>query len=284
MERLLVAVDGSANGAFAADLAGIFSGGQRLATTVLEISGSGKETAGQGSPGVNRVKKTIAASTERASAADDRREVASLTVDELVQGKLADNPDAIENEAAKGYSVVLVGLERPIATATHRFAFPLERLIEAFEGPIAIALNGSAWTDLQAPLDILVPTGGAAHAHLATELALAFAKATQGNLTALHVFDPREDTELLRGRLRRGLGVSVLQDVQRLGKRGGVPVEALTATNARPELAIRRVVASRKFDLIVLGVSLRLGERKFLGPGSAALVQAIKTPLLLIAQ
>jgi Kef-type K+ transport system membrane component KefB/nucleotide-binding universal stress UspA family protein len=284
MERVLVAVDESANGAFAADLAGIFSGGQRLTTTVLELSGSGKETAGQGSPGVIRVKKTIAASTERMTAADNRPASASLAIDELVQGKLAGDPDAIENEAAKGYSVVFVGLERPIATTIHRFALPLERLIEAFEGPVAIALNGSAWTASKASLDILVPTGGAAHAHLATELALAFAKATRGHLTALHVFDPREDTELLRGRLRRGLGVSVLQDVQRLGKRGGVPVEALTATNARPELAIRRVAASRKFDLIVLGVSLRLGERKFLGPRSAALVQAIKTPLLLIAQ
>ena len=76
----------------------------------------------------------------------------------------------------------------------------------------------------------------------------------------------------------------MLQDVQHLGKRGGVPVQALTATNARPELAIRRVAASGKFDLIVVGVSLRLGERKFLGPRSAALVQAIRTPLLLIAQ
>ena len=109
-------------------------------------------------------------------------------------------------------------------------------------------------------------------------------KAAGGRLTALHVFDPREDTEMLRGRLRRGLGVAVLRDVRRLAGRSDVPVELKTATHTRPELAIRRFAASRDFDLVVLGAALRVGERKFLGPRSASLLAAIKAPLLLIAQ
>jgi nucleotide-binding universal stress UspA family protein len=98
----------------------------------------------------------------------------------------------------------------------------------------------------------------------------------------LHVFDPQEDTDILRGRLRRGLGASVLRDVRRLGRGSDVPVDIQTTTHPRPEIAIASVAASGKFDILVLGASLRVGERKFLGPRSAALVQRIRARLLLI--
>jgi nucleotide-binding universal stress UspA family protein len=76
----------------------------------------------------------------------------------------------------------------------------------------------------------------------------------------------------------------VLRDVRQLAVRSEVAVKLQTATHTRPELGIRRIAASRRFDLVVLGASLRVGERKFLGPRTAALVQAIKAPLLLIVQ
>ena len=88
--------------------------------------------------------------------------------------------------------------------------------------PLAIVLNGARSTAKpDVPLNILVPTGGTPDARLATEIALALAKASDGTLTALHVFDPQDDTELLRGRARRQ-GLSVLVDARRLGKRSGV--------------------------------------------------------------
>ena len=102
-------------------------------------------------------------------------------------------------------------------------------------GPFAIVLNGArAAAEPGTPLNILVPTGGTPEARLATEIALALAGASDGALTALHVFDPQDDTELLRGRARRQ-GLSVLVDARRLGKRSGVAVKGITATNPRPE-------------------------------------------------
>ena len=114
-------------------------------------------------------------------------------------------------------------------------------------------------------------------------LALALAAASRGALTALHVFDPREDTLLLRGRARR-LGISVLVEAHRLGKRSGVAVKGLTATSPRPETEIRRVARRGRYDLVVLGTALRHGETKFLGPRTAALLRAVRTPMLLIAR
>jgi nucleotide-binding universal stress UspA family protein len=43
-------------------------------------------------------------------------------------------------------------------------------------------------------------------------------------------------------------------------------------------------VATGKFDLVVVGAALRVGESKFLGPRSAALARRIKAPVLLIAR
>ncbi len=284
MERVLVAVDNSANGSLAAHLAGLFSAGRRTLTTVLDVTVKPGVKVGQESPVARQIKDVVASALEISARAAADGEAATVDIDDLIQAKMADSADALAREAGKGYSIAFVGLGRPITAPTHRFAAEVEELLAAFDRPIGIALNGHAWSPSWQGGRILVPTGGTAPARLATEVAFVLAKTSGGRVTALHVFDPQEDIDMLRGRLRRGLGVSVLRDVRRLGKRSGVPVEVLTAAHTRPELAIQRVAASAKFDLVVLGAALRIGEKKFLGPRSAALVQAIKAPLLLVAQ
>jgi Kef-type K+ transport system membrane component KefB/nucleotide-binding universal stress UspA family protein len=285
MERVLVAADASANGALAGQLAGLFAGSQGLLTTVVELSpAQPRRTA------LERVRQAAASCSGHHKG--DKEETAVPGVDELIQSKPAEGADALAQEAAKGYSMAFVGVDRPVHATADRFTAPLDRLIGSFDRPVAIAINGhlggSGASGLggaeQSGLHVLVPTGGAAHARLATEVALAIARSGGGRVTALHVFDAHEDTDMLRGRPRRGLGAAVLRDVRRLGVRSKVAVELRTATHARPELAIRRVAASGAFDLIVLGAALRVGEGKFLGPRSAALIQMIDAPLLLIAQ
>ena len=201
-----------------------------------------------------------------------------------MHSKSADSDDAVEKEAAKGYSTAFVGIAHPISATANRFEGPLQGLVETFDGPVAIVLHGArATAELGAPLNILVPTGGTPDARLATEFALSLARASDGTLTALHVFDPQDDTELLRGRARRQ-GLSFLVDVRRLGKRSGVPVKGITVTHSKPEAAILRLARAGRYDLIVIGTSLRQGDAKFLGPRSGALLRALRCPTLLIAQ
>jgi Kef-type K+ transport system membrane component KefB len=273
MERVLVYADDSANGRLAARLAGQFSAEHQFMTTVLEQS------------------KATARSSEERPAREHVSEAAQATlknaeggpIESLVQARAAEL-DTLERELAKGYDIVFVGLERPIDQRTHRFEEHLQRLVSNFEGPIAIAVNGAgAAGPADVPLDILVPTSGRPDSRLATEISLSLAKASKGTVASLHVFDPQDDTALLRGRSRR-FGMSVLVDVHRRGKQSGVPVKGLTATNPKPEAEIRRAVRGGNYDLIVLGTSLRQGETKFLGPRSAALIRAIRTPALLIAR
>ena len=206
-----------------------------------------------------------------------------MPLEELIHARSAVAEDAIEKEIAKGYNIAFVGVDKPISETAPQFEARLQRLVEMFDGPIAIVLNGPR-TPLApgVPLKILVPTEGTQEARLATEVALALAKASDGTLTALHVFDPRDDTEFLRGRARR-LGLSVLVDAHRLGKRSGVSVKGITATNPSPEAAIQRAARAGRYDLIVIGTSLRHGGKKFLGPRSSALLRALPIPVLLVA-
>lgn len=271
MERALVYLDASANGGLTAILAGLFAAREGVLTTVLETS----RQEGDKTPGRTRLMEAAQAAL---------RDVAAPAIEQLVQTRTVQAEDAVEKEAAKGYSIAFVGIGQPICATEPRFEEPLQALVAAFDGPVAILLNGGRYeASPAAPLNILVPTGGSAEARLATEIALTLAAASRGSLAALHVFDPREDTLLLRGRARR-LGISVLVEAHRLGKRSGVAVKGLTATSPRPETEIRRVARRGRYDLVVLGTSLRHGETKFLGPHTLALVQSLRTPVLLIAR
>ncbi len=279
MERALVYADDSPNGRLAARMAGLFSARQQVLTTVLE--GASSDTRWR----VESAGRSHLAEAAKVQAADASATAPALkSAEELVQAKDAPGSDVLEKEIVKGYDIAFVGIDRPVATTEHRFEERLQGLVTTFDGPVAIMVNGStASGPPDQPLDILVPTTGRQDARLATEIALALAHASQGTLTALHVFDPEEDTELLRGRGRRA-GISLLVDIHRLGKRSGVSVKGLTATNVKPETEIRRAVRGGRFNLVVLGTSLRQGETKFLGPRSAALLRVIHTPVLLIAR
>ena len=193
-----------------------------------------------------------------------------------------------------------MGLDRPVLGDSRHFDPRLQALVTSFKGPVAIAIHGAihgaghdAGHDMgqttgtagpaDPPLDILLPTSGTAEARLATEVALAFAGASKGQVAALHVFQPRDDVTLLQSRDRRP-GMSLLVDARRLGKHGGVPVRGLTATNDHPDREISRVLKSGVFNLVVLGTSLRQGETKFLGSRMASLLGRIHTPALVIAR
>jgi nucleotide-binding universal stress UspA family protein len=279
MERALVYVDESPNGRLAARLAGLFSARQQMLTTVLQ----------------QKIVRTRGA--EETASGDHLAEAAQVTLDQaaptpttpmnvgqLVQAKGATADTDIEKELAKGYDIVFVGIDRPMSDTADQFEERLQRLVNGFDGPVAIAINGAgAAGPADVPLEILLPAAGTQDARLATEIAISLAHASKGEVTALHVFDPQADTALLRGRSRR-LGLTVLVDVHRAGKRSGVPVKGLTATNLKPEAEIRRALRGSRFDLVVLGTSLRKGETKFLGPRTAALLRIMRTPALLIAR
>jgi Kef-type K+ transport system membrane component KefB/nucleotide-binding universal stress UspA family protein len=281
MERALVVVDDSANGRFVAGIAGMFAAHEQVLVTIMQ-----RPSESKGQDGLQHLSRVATLTLQRAALVrSDEDEIGShIPVAELVQGKTFDTDNAAETEITKGYSIVFVGIKQPIAAAASHFVKPLQRLVDVFAGPLAIALNGSrSATETAQPLRILVPTGGTPEAHLAMEVGLSLAKASGGTITALHVFDPNDDTQLLRGRVSRR-GLSLLEDARRLGKRAEVAVDTVTVANSKPEVEIRRAARRAHYDLIVIGTSLRQGEMKFLSPRSTSLARSLRTPVLLVAR
>ena len=283
LERALVYVDDSGNGRLAAALAGMFAARQGVLTTVLEppaANGNGS------SRGRDRLVATFNAVLKNRPepAAEPALALPVPSAAQLIQARPAETDDAVEKEATKGYGIAFVGIAQPTASSAPRFEEPLHGLASAFDGPIGIVINGGRFQlSLDAPIDILVPTGGSPEARLAIEIALALAAASRGTLSVLHVFDPREETLMLRGRARRQ-GMSMLVDARRLGRRSGVPVKGLTATHARPENEIGRIARAGRYDLVVLGTALRRGEARFPGPRTLSMIQSLGVPILLIAR
>ena len=273
MERALVYIDNSANGRLAAALAGLFTVRQGMLTTVLE-------PPDEESKGRDRLVAAFNAVAKR----QPQPSTSAPSADQLVQARAAANGEAVEKEVAKGYDIAFVGIAQPTSASGARFEEPLASLAAAYDGPIAMVINGGRFQlSFDAPIDILVPTAGTPESRLATEIALAIAGASGGTLTALHVFDPREDSLMLRGRTRR-LGMSMLVDARRLGRRSSVPVKGMTGTHSRPEREIRRIAQSGRYDLVVLGTALRRGDTRFLGPGTLTMMQSLGAPILVIAR
>jgi Kef-type K+ transport system membrane component KefB/nucleotide-binding universal stress UspA family protein len=288
MERALVYVDDSPNGRLAARLAGLFAARQQVLATVIDADGPKDKANGQKDKANGKKEKDK--KPEHAPSSEHLTEAARAGAEQpkaaegLVTTRPAPGESALQREIARGYDIAFVGLEHPFHPSSQEFEQRLQELVDSFDGPVAIAVNGAgAAGPADVPLDILLPTSGTADARLATEIALALAHATKGTVGALHVFEPQGDTAVLRGRGRRP-GISLLVDAHRLGKRSGVPVKGLTATNARPEREIRRTLRGGRYDLVVLGTSLRQGETKFLGPRTSALLRGTRTPALVIAR
>lgn len=284
MERALVHVDDSRNGQFTSSLAGLFAARHNVLTTLLEAHRGGDDGT---APLASRERWLAAASSAARNSqippGQPALAAAVPSLEPLLQARSAQR-DAVIKEIAKGYDIAFVGLDQPLSAIASRFEEPLHGLIASFDGPVAILMNAADRVlSPEEPLRILIPTGGSSDSRLAAEVALTLAGASRGTLTALHVFDPREETLASGGRVRRA-GMAVLVDIHRLGKRSGVLVKGLTATNLRPDIEIRRAAHRAHYDLVVLGASFRHGEAKFLGTRTLALVQSLSVPVLVIVR
>src|SRR4029079_11211432 len=100
-----------------------------LLTTVLEAGGKrGPEQAGSG----NHLAEAARATAEQ-----------HQTAHAAVTTRPGLHAAAVQHELAHGYDMVFVGLDRPIDPVSRRFEQRLQDLVNAFDRPAAIAINGA---------------------------------------------------------------------------------------------------------------------------------------------
>jgi len=286
LERLLLAVDGSANGTFASRLAGAIAGSGDKPTTIIEF-GPGKwprRATHKDAEQSNQVRNAAALTVTLATHADEEK---PGSVQVTARAKKADSAEAVADEAQKGYDLLIVGIDK---TRGPRGGFGPEitRLAEGFEGPLAVAIAGGRLASGSEPIGrILIPVNGTDVSRRAAEIGLTLARSSGSRVSALYVASGRSDAAG-RGRVRRGGATrrneeAVLKDIAELADRYDARVRTALRVDVAAEDAILKEAKRGGYDLIVLGVTRRPGETLFFGNMAAALLERCDTAILFVA-
>jgi Kef-type K+ transport system membrane component KefB/nucleotide-binding universal stress UspA family protein len=295
LERLLVAVDDSANGLFAARVAGMVAGTKAMPTTVMQVT-PGKPSNGKKSDdktakagGDKQAKEEAkqagkqAAETSTELLREAAKPIASAKakkgqkpedakqLDVMVLPNKTTETEVIAEEAEKGYGMLVVGLKNTTIRG-HKFSTDVTQLAAGFDGPLTIveARDGHIKDPPEASLSILVPVNGTGPSRRAAEVAIAMARAAGAPITALYVAPPKQNGAKARP---RQMSDAVLKDIVALGESYNAEVTTAVRTEKRADEAILKEAAKRRHNLIVMGVERRPGEDLFLGETATAILE-----------
>jgi Kef-type K+ transport system membrane component KefB/nucleotide-binding universal stress UspA family protein len=292
LERLLVAVDDSANGKFASRLAGLLASERGLPVTVLHV---GRDAAAAGKAraparGGERAETVLKSAAETGAAVEGNApEAASADPVDITTRVREEAPDqAVATEAKKGYDMLVVGVGAPETGEAGALDREIARLVDGFDGPyaIVIARGVHAVDPIGSDLDILAPVTGTAVSRRAAEVALALAHADpRASATALHVASASAR--------RRGFTApfadigydegAILRDIAELADRYGVKLGTAARRHSVPENAILRQLTRGKHNLVVMGVNRRPGDTLFFGNVAAAVLERSDRSVLLVS-
>jgi Kef-type K+ transport system membrane component KefB/nucleotide-binding universal stress UspA family protein len=283
LERLLLAVDDSPNGQFTSYIAGRVAGRRGMPITVLPLANGSKRREDQKEqPDAGSViERTIkeAAESNNAKPKDDQ----PAPVDVIVRdtSEATSHGEAVATEAKKGYDLLFIGMDQ-MQMANGAFNSEIDSIAAAFEGPIAIVIAQGNQLDERASsgLNILVAITGTDVSRRAAEMAFSLGKG--GAVTALYVGQTK------RGKFRskrsdQRHAREILNDIAEMASRYGLKIETRMLSGAAPADAILAEAKSGGHDLIVMGVSRRLGDKLFFGDTAAAILATLPCSTLLLS-
>jgi Kef-type K+ transport system membrane component KefB/nucleotide-binding universal stress UspA family protein len=283
LERLLLAIDDSPNGQFAARIGGIIAGAHSMPTTIMHIHGKRQSDATAIEQAKERAREIgetvqVAAGRSDQSKRDEDKDETKIDVTTIVES--APKTEAVAAEAEKGYDLMVVGLDRMVVNR-NEFHDDVTGLAAGFEGPLAVvdARDGQLQDPLHSRLSLLVPVNGTDHSRRAAEVAIAIARAARAPLTALYVA-PGGKTKTRR---TRQYEEAILKDVVALADTYGLQIRTAVRSDIAADEAIVKEMGRRRNNLVVIGVGRRPGEKLFFGDTAAALLAKSAKSLLFVA-
>lgn len=280
LERLLLAVDESQNAKFATRIAGLVAGGSAMPTTVMHIKTDRKNSKAANEAARKAAEehgKTVQEFAEKVERVQDPEEKKDVPLDVTTIVEKAPKPETVAEEAEKGYSLMIVGLEKTVARR-NQFHDDVTKLAAGFEGPLAVvdARDKLLENPLRTELNILVPVNGTEYSRRAAEVAIAIARASHAPLTALYVAPG--------GRKRsRRYEEAILKDISKLAESYDLDLRTAVRANVAAEEAILRELSRRQYNLVVVGAGRRPGDKLFFGDTAAALLEKSERSLLFVA-
>jgi Kef-type K+ transport system membrane component KefB/nucleotide-binding universal stress UspA family protein len=280
LERLLLAVDESANARFAAHIAGLLAGGRGLPITVLHIGARARRQ--QDKRGDDASHETVVKNAAKAIAEIDEDSTGDVDVTTRARDRKAGA--AILDEARKGFDLLVVGMDKVFAR--DGFERKIEEVTAGFEGPLALVVGkGAHLKPVPAgAFRILVPVSGSAVSRRGAEVAIALARTGPAPLQVIYVSTTRD-----KGVRRNGASMSmlkeeaILKDTGALAARYDVDVTTALRANTAPEEAILQEIRNGGADLVVMGVDRIAGESLNFGSIAAAVLRKSKVSVLLVS-
>jgi Kef-type K+ transport system membrane component KefB/nucleotide-binding universal stress UspA family protein len=287
MERVLVAVDDSGNGQFAARVAGLLAGLRGMPVTILRAAGNPERTS-RPAPPHNPAESSTAVSpavqiVRDAAAVPQANEPATIP-DVIERRHELPLDEAVTAEAQKGYDLLVIGIH-PAVGPGGGFHDNVSRLARGFQGTLAVvSARGRHERDPTGTgLKILVPVVGSEVSRRAAEVALALGKAANATVTVLSVIAPEARTARRRLTTRLQDASETAREVRALADAMEQSVRIARRTNISPEDAILREARLGGRDVILLGVSRRPGEKLSFGELAAALLESSDRSLIFLS-
>ena len=265
LERLLLAVDESANGQFTSYIAGLLAGRRGMPITVLPLPSENKraQELAQQTQAETLIEETIKGAAEANRIQPENGQPAAVEVIIRKTSEASSNEEAVTAEAKKGYDLLFIGRDKML-TANGAFSPGVGAIAKAFEGPLAIVVTQGQPLDesVSTGLNILVPLTGTNISRRAAEVAFSLGK--DSVITALYVGQPKRDKAVSK-RLDRRHAREILKDIAEMASRSGLKLETRIVSGSNPAKAILVEAKKGAHDLIVMGVSPRPGDKLFLG-------------------
>jgi nucleotide-binding universal stress UspA family protein len=258
----------------------LIAGAGAMPTTVMHIKTDKKTSKGAAEAAKQKAEeagKTVQEFAERVERTQKPEEKSDTTLDVTTIVETAAKSKAVAEEAEKGYSLMVIGLEKTVARRTE-FHEDITKLAAGFEGPLAVvdARDKLLKHPLGAQLNILVPVNGTEYSRRSAEVAIAIARASHAPLTALYVAP--------RGRKRsRQYEEAILKDISKLAETYDTDIRTAVRANIAAEDAILKELARKQYNLVVIGAGRRPGEKLFFGDTASALLEKSERSLLFVA-
>ena len=285
LERLLLAVDGSANGKFATRIGGMIAGSRGMPTTVMQIKTdkkTGKAAAEAQKEKAKEAGETVQAVAQAARPVDETKKSEEQPepkkLDITTKTENAPKQETIAKEAEKGYDLLVIGLGKTIIRKSE-FHDGITEVAAGFEGPLAVAdaRDLHLKEPIEGRLNILVPVNGTELSRRAAEVAIVLARASKAPLTALYVTAGGKKTR------SRHYEEAILKDIVALAESYGLQLRTAVRADDVPDDAILKEMVRRRSNLVVLGVGRRPGDKLFFGDTAAALMEKSEKSLLFVA-
>ncbi len=278
LERLLLAVDESANGRMAAQLAGFIAGARGMPMTVLRLGRSRKSTPKADDEEHRRAIEASARESASATAeveSEQPRRAEITAPSEKSSVAMSD----IAEFSRKGFGLFFVGMGHA-RSPDGAFGKRLTDVVNGFQGSLAILIPPTS-EEPATPRNVLIPVSGTDVSLDGAEVAFVLARATGATARAVYV-SPRSARGAAGATVRRS-EEAVLKQITLLAARHGVEVATQIAKHELTDAPILKEGQSRE-DLIVMGVSRRPGDVLFFGNTAAALMKKWKGSILLVAR